>query len=175
MIVDNPNKFRGNIINEFNNFINNKKISKNIELSIYNYTIKECNKRQIIKKWNNEIFILIYKNRLRELYFNLNPKLSTYNDDFYTKVINKQINVKKLETITHQEMNIELWKPLIEKELKKQKELIEGGMLSGTDEFYCIKCKQRKCVYTQVQIRSADEPMTTFVSCLVCGNNFRIN
>ncbi len=36
-----------------------------------------------------------------------------------------------------------------------------------TDEYKCGKCKQRKCKYSQAQTRSADEPMTTFVTCLI--------
>ncbi|KAJ3379756.1 RNA polymerase II elongation factor [Entophlyctis sp. JEL0112] len=39
-----------------------------------------------------------------------------------------------------------------------------------TDEFKCGKCGQRKCTYYQKQTRSADEPMTTFVTCQNCGN-----
>ena len=34
-----------------------------------------------------------------------------------------------------------------------------------TDQFKCSKCHQRKCTYYQMQTRSADEPMTTFVTC----------
>ena len=37
---------------------------------------------------------------------------------------------------------------------------------------YC-KCNERKCKVTQMQTRSIDEPMTTFVSCLVCGNTWK--
>ena len=37
----------------------------------------------------------------------------------------------------------------------------------------CFKCKKRKCSYYQMQTRSADEPMTTFVTCLLCGNNWQ--
>ena len=39
-----------------------------------------------------------------------------------------------------------------------------------TDAFECGKCKQRKCRYYQKQTRSADEPMTTFVTCTNCNN-----
>ena len=39
--------------------------------------------------------------------------------------------------------------------------------------YRCGKCKQNKTTYTQVQIRRADEPMTTFVQCLNCNNNWR--
>lgn len=33
--------------------------------------------------------------------------------------------------------------------------------------------RERKCSYYQMQTRSADEPMTTFVRCVACGNRWR--
>ena len=39
--------------------------------------------------------------------------------------------------------------------------------------FQCAKCKEKKCTYYQLQTRSCDEPMTTFVTCTVCGNRWR--
>lgn len=42
-----------------------------------------------------------------------------------------------------------------------------------TDQFKCGKCQQRKCKYYQLQTRSADEPMTTFVTCVNCGNRWK--
>jgi transcription elongation factor S-II len=44
---------------------------------------------------------------------------------------------------------------------------------SETDMFKCGKCKQRKTKYYQMQTRSADEPMTTFVTCINCGNRWK--
>lgn len=44
---------------------------------------------------------------------------------------------------------------------------------ASTDMFQCGKCRQRKCTYYQMQTRSADEPMTTFVQCVNCGNRWR--
>jgi len=43
----------------------------------------------------------------------------------------------------------------------------QGGM------FKCGKCKQSKTRHYQMQTRSADEPMTVFITCLVCGNKWR--
>lgn len=43
-----------------------------------------------------------------------------------------------------------------------------------TDIFQCSRCKQRKCSYRQLQTRSADEPMTTFVKC-VCGHAWKFS
>ena len=40
-------------------------------------------------------------------------------------------------------------------------------------EFKCRKCKSNNCSHYQMQTRSADEPMTTFVNCMDCGNRWR--
>ncbi|XP_025229572.1 transcription elongation factor A protein 3-like, partial [Theropithecus gelada] len=47
-----------------------------------------------------------------------------------------------------------------------------GG--TTTDLFQCSKCKKKNCTYNQVQTRSADEPMTTFVLCNECGNRWKM-
>ena len=39
--------------------------------------------------------------------------------------------------------------------------------------FKCRKCGEMKCTTYQLQTASIDEPMTTFVVCLVCHNTFR--
>ncbi|SGY38083.1 BQ5605_C003g01955 [Microbotryum silenes-dioicae] len=44
-----------------------------------------------------------------------------------------------------------------------------------TDAFQCGKCKQRRTMYYQMQTRSADEPMTTFVTCLNCNNRWKFS
>ena len=42
-----------------------------------------------------------------------------------------------------------------------------------TDQFTCRVCKKSKCTFVQVQTRSADEPITTFVTCIMCGHGWR--
>jgi DNA-directed RNA polymerase subunit M/transcription elongation factor TFIIS len=39
--------------------------------------------------------------------------------------------------------------------------------------FKCGKCKSVKTTYYQMQTRSADEPMTTYVTCKNCGNRWK--
>merc|ERR1712232_682096 len=39
--------------------------------------------------------------------------------------------------------------------------------------FTCGKCKGTKTTYFQMQTRSSDEPMTTFVTCLGCNNRWK--
>jgi len=39
--------------------------------------------------------------------------------------------------------------------------------------FKCGKCKSKKTDYYQLQTRSADEPMTTYVTCKACGHRWK--
>ena len=46
---------------------------------------------------------------------------------------------------------------------------------TATDQFLCRRCHKRECVYYSAQIRSADEGMTLFVTCVnpKCGYRWR--
>jgi transcription elongation factor S-II len=55
--------------------------------------------------------------------------------------------------------------------LDTQRSSSAGGF--QTEMFQCGKCKERNASYYQMQTRSADEPMTTFVTCLKCGNKWK--
>ena len=62
---------------------------------------------------------------------------------------------------------------LIEEKRIKDENKFTPKIEASTDDFICGKCKSKKCTYYQLQTRSADEPMTTFVTCLDCGNRFK--
>ena len=75
--------------------------------------------------------------------------------------------------MTHQELNPERWNVLIDRKIKREKHKYSDNMAASTDTFTCNKCKKNKCTYYQMQTRSADEPMTTFVTCLNCGTRWK--
>jgi len=173
MIVHNHKEFRQKVGENIEKFIGNKKISINIEKGIYNYAIKKAKNKKVVRKWENKYFVLIYIDRLKTIYFNLNPNISTSNNDLINKIKTKEIKVKKLTNMTHQDMNRKIWDKLIQEKIKRDKNLTEDNLSAATDEFKCYKCKQRKCTYYQLQTRSGDEPMTTFITCLNCGNRWK--
>lgn len=158
--------FRNQVVEKINSIVQDDTISKNIEISIYNYTIRDAKMKNIVRKWTNPTFILIYKMRLRSILFNLN----TFIDDLKTG----KIDCTFVGNMTHQDMNKKHWQPLIDAKIERDKDKYENKNNEGmSKEFKCNRCKKRETRYTQVQTRSADEPMTTFVTCMNCGNNWK--
>jgi len=167
VIISNPEVFRVNIRNKINQKLNDEKKSKNLEIGIYNYSLEESTKRKIVKKWDNSFFCQIYIDRLRSIYLNLN------NDKLVQQIKTNSISMKNLAFMTHQEFKPEKWEHLINEKIKRDKNKYETKIEAATDTFKCRKCHSNKCTYYQMQTRSADEPMTTFVSCIECGNRWK--
>ena len=166
--VDNPCEFRANIVVKLFDIIGDNKITTNLEKGILNYSIDVSNKQNIVKKWDNEFFVIIYTERLRTIMFNLNK-----NDALLQQIKNKEIKPHKLAFMTHQEMNPDKWTPLIEDKKIRDKNMYNPQIDANTDNFTCGKCKSKRCSYYQLQTRSGDEPMTTFVTCIDCGSRWK--
>lgn len=166
-VNDSNSNFRIKIIQYINTIVKNDNISKNIEKSVLNYAIYQAKSKNIVRKWENKYFLQLYKNRLRSIYINLK------NPIFLDKIKKKKIRTKNLSKMSHQEMCPEKWKKMIDAKFKRDKNMTSVNMSAATDEYKCYKCKKNKCTYYQLQTRSADEPMTTFITCLVCGNRWK--
>ena len=173
MKISDPNKFRKNIESKINKVIKNEKLSRKVERSIFNFTIKEARKKNVIRKWENQNFCLIYVDRLKSIYFNIKKNSYVNNKHFLKKLKIKKMGNEEISNLTHRDMKPKLWKKLIDDKIKRDENLVKGDISASTDEFKCFKCFQRVCTYYQLQTRSADEPMTTFVTCLKCGNRWR--
>ena len=166
-VIENPTEFRNNISNKLNKILLSEKISVNLEKGIYNYSLEHADKLNVVKKWDNNYFVKIYLDRVRTIYINLK-------DDAVKNMIqNKLIQAHKLAYMTHKEMRPDKWDALIQEKKIRDDNKYEPKVEASTDNFKCWKCKSKKCTYYQLQTRSADEPMTTFVNCLDCGNRWK--
>jgi transcription elongation factor S-II len=166
--IENPDIFRTNIRMKLNEIIQNDKNCNNLEKGIFNFALNEAKNRKVVKKWDNPYFVQIYLDRLRSIFTNLNN-----NHALLEQLNSGSIKAQNIAFMTHQEMRPEKWDDLITAKSKRDKNKFENNMEAATDTFTCRKCKSNKCTYMQLQLRSADEPMTTFVTCLSCGNRWR--
>ena len=159
--------FRKDIVTKLNNIIENEDISEKLEKGIIDYASKEAKQLKIIIRWDNTSFTQLYIDRLRSIYLNLsNPKL-------LEDLKNGETTAETLAYMTHQEMDPEHWKELIEKKSVIDANKYDTKLVSNTDMFTCSKCKSKNCQYYTMQTRSADEPETIFISCLDCGKHWR--
>jgi DNA-directed RNA polymerase subunit M/transcription elongation factor TFIIS len=183
--INNPVEFRKNVKNKLGEVLNNFKDGSNLEIGIYNYTLTKANEKNIIKKWNNIYFVRIYLDKFKTLYINLKT------DSIKQLITEKKIKPHELAFLSHQEMLPEKWGALIEDIKIKTENKYTPKVEASTNNFKCLKCLDiesrtaklekrelnqnffRKCTYYQLQTRSADEPMTTFVTCLNCNARWK--
>ncbi|XP_071757719.1 transcription elongation factor A protein 3 isoform X1 [Centroberyx gerrardi] len=113
-----------------------------------------------------------YKNRVRSRISNLkDPK----NPGLRRNVLAGAIDLHRIATMTAEEMASDELKQLrnvLTQEAIREHQMAKTGGTT-TDLLQCGKCRKKNCTYNQVQTRSADEPMTTFVLCNECGNRWK--
>ncbi|XP_035244070.1 transcription elongation factor A protein 3 isoform X13 [Anguilla anguilla] len=113
-----------------------------------------------------------YKNRVRSRISNLkDPK----NPGLRKNVLAGAIELQRIASMTAEEMASDELKQLrniLTQEAIREHQMAKTGGTT-TDLLQCAKCRKKNCTYNQVQTRSADEPMTTFVLCNECGNRWK--
>ena len=139
-----------------------------MEKGIFNYSLKEAERRKVIKKWDNAGFVQIYTSHLRSIIHNINK-----NTHILEQINDGTIQSHVVAFMTHQELRPEKWDELIKRKSIIDQHKFEGNIEASTDTFTCRKCKSKKCTYYELQTRSADEPATIFITCLNCSHNFK--
>lgn len=112
------------------------------------------------------------KLKYRSIMFNIRDEK---NPDLRKRVLLGEVTPERLVTMSPEEMASDERQRQIEN--IKEKALFEcqrgGEATATTDQFKCSRCGQRKCTYYQMQTRSADEPMTTYVTCVNCSKRWK--
>lgn len=133
--------------------------STDIEEAILHRCVAEAQKWFVDIDWENPVFRELYRSRAAHLY----------------------THRKMAETMTPQEFadttavdqNPRRWRDLIEKTIEREKAMYSQKKTASIF-MYCSSCKRKtECDYYQLQTRSADEPMTTFVTCLECDKRWK--
>ena len=114
-----------------------------------------------------------YRQKIRDLAPQLkDPRNQDLNDDLYLGILTPNAVVES----SSKDLASAEFKAKRDKEAAYNREAARcdlGLEAAASDIFQCDICKNWKCTYFQMQTRGADEPMTIFCTCLICGNKFR--
>ncbi|EPS72372.1 hypothetical protein M569_02382 [Genlisea aurea] len=112
------------------------------------------------------------KFKYRSIMFNIKDP---NNPDFRRKVLIGDIAPHAIVDLTPEEMASD--ERQFQNEKIKQKALFNSERAAApkasTNQFTCGRCRKKECTYYQMQTRSADEPMTTYVTCVNCGHRWK--
>ena len=131
-----------------------------VEQGIYNYTLEHCKSLDIKCHWSKGPFMHLYafevKNRIKNLKDNSSLRAGIKKKkDAYEFVLKEKADLRP-----------DLWEGI----KQKRKSMNDAhSFKEGTDAYKCKRCGERKSEVMLAQTRSADEPMTTFITCLYCG------
>ena len=140
-------------------------IAAALEVALLQRCIRDCAKQGIEVTWANVAFWNHYRGRCIQFYENA--------PDWIPKLVSGELTPAAFAEMTVVELSPKRWKAQIEAQIAKEKHLYSPSG-NASIYFYCSSCKKKtKCDYYQMQTRSADEPMTTFVTCLECDRRWK--
>lgn len=148
--------------------------AKDLEIGVYNKSLDYAENMKVIQNWTNQKFVRIYLNMACHVYVNINKDSYIGNARLLKRLEEKEFAPHKLPYMMPQQTYPEQWKTIIDDKLKRDEHVFEEKPQAMTSQFKCGKCKKRECIYQELQLRSADEPMTLFITCLNCGNRWKM-
>jgi hypothetical protein len=149
-------------------------IARQIESSIYNYSIARATKEYLFSSWDNPVFKSIYVAKAKSIIRNLTTQFGVQNNEIRDLLFTKQ----KLQPLTLADnlpfdLNPGNWQNIKDEKIKIEQLNKQKTHFNTTTMFKCGRCNKRNCSYFELQTRSADEPMTIFITCLECGKKWK--
>jgi len=133
--------------------------SEEVEKAILNKCIADAQRWFIDIDWDSLAFREMVRNRAIALY-GARKLLETMSPEEF-------VNTSEVDR------NPERWMDKLRQAAERDKALYSRKTTAST-QMYCVSCKKKtNCDYYQMQTRSADEPMTTFVTCLECDKRWK--
>lgn len=156
---------RPKIVVELSNLLADIDIASSVEASIYEFALIYASINSIEPTLINGI----YDDRYTDIYMNLDQTSRLKNKTLSSLLVQKIIDPRIIAFLSPEQMHPENWAPVLDK--IKFRENAENNMCT-TDIYRCAKCGERKARITELQLRGADEPVTRFITCMVCYNTF---
>ena len=133
--------------------------SPDLEIAILNKCITDAQRWFIDIDWKSPAFRELVRNRAISLYG--------------ARKLLETLTPEEFVHTTEVDRHPERWMDKLRLAGERDKALY-SRKTTASMQMYCSACKKKSnCDYYQMQTRSADEPMTTFVTCLECDKRWK--
>ena len=130
-----------------------------IEAAILNRCITDAQRWFVDIDWDTPGFREMYRNRAMTLY--------------QSRKLAETMTPEEFVASTEVDRRPERWLEHLKK-VEERDRALYSRKTTANILMYCAGCKKKtNCDYYQMQTRSADEPMTTFVTCLECDKRWK--
>ena len=144
-----------------------------LERAIYNGAIRRAAQRHIGRVWTHTPFLELYIMFAKQISVNLLPTAYVNNTELFAKYKSGEVTFQDIAEMDSYQLFEDRWKDCFLEQQIREKRQLEGNKAMATDRFLCKRCHKRECTYYELQTRSADEPMTIFITCLNCGKHWK--
>jgi hypothetical protein len=144
-----------------------------LENGIYNASLDEAKRRLIPLTWEHATFKWIYNMITKRTVSNFQPDSYVGNASLIQRWKEGEFSLREIGHWSPYDLKPSHWKDLKDQQFRRDKRILEGNLAMATDRFRCSRCTKKLCSYYELQTRSADEPMTIFISCLNCGKQWK--
>lgn len=148
--------------------------ARDLEIGVYNNTIDYASENKVPLNWLSEVFQEMYLAKARSIFANLDPNSYIKNKNLNKRFKEREFLPHVLPSMTYDKVFPEMWHDILDREMLRNKNAYEVNQVAMSDQITCGKCKKRRVSYYELQTRSADEPVTSFFTCLVCGNRWKM-
>jgi DNA-directed RNA polymerase subunit M/transcription elongation factor TFIIS len=162
----------GTLTTLFKELISANEIAQ-LERCIYNATIRKAEERHVGKSWAHPPFIELYTMIAKMIAVNFHPNSYVKNTELFQRYKDGLVTFADICSMDSYQLFESHWKDHFIQQQLQEKRQLEGNRAMATDRFLCTRCWKRECTYYEMQTRSADEPMTIFITCVNCGKHWR--
>lgn len=144
-----------------------------LERGIYNASLEEAKRRMVPLTWDHTNFKWVYGMVAKRTASNFQPDSYVQNTDLIARWKDGEFTLDQIAHWSPYDLKPSHWKDLKDQQFRRDKRILEGNLAMATDRFRCSRCQKKMCTYYELQTRSADEPMTIFISCVNCGKQWK--
>ncbi len=150
---------------ELEKYTNDLVMAIELESGLFEFSLIQIS----INKESHSLIQNVYHHHLVTICRNLDPSDPSVENKTLLPMIKNGFDPFFVAFLKPEQMHPERWKDIIH---KKQTEEDAVNNMQATSLYKCKQCGDRRMKVTELQLRSIDEPVSRFYTCLTCFKTF---